>query len=114
MLESLLDNRFVPDSPGKTLENLCLDAGYVGKQEVVSHGYELHIRPRDEEKKELETTPDFRDPVGCHVGLVEAFHTWMKRFRKLCPRYEKTLRSFQALLSLAAGLIALNKIITNG
>ena len=41
--KELLDDRF-SDSPGKTPENLCLDAGYVGKQNVaVSHGYELHI-----------------------------------------------------------------------
>lgn len=109
VLEALLDDRFVPELPDETLQqNLCLDAGYTGKQDIVtSHNYEPHIRPRGEEKKDLQNNPDFR----ARRWVVESCHSWFKRFRKLCPRYEKTLRSFKALLSLAAGLITLNKVV---
>ena len=108
VLEELLDVRFVPASCDDTLQqNLCLDAGYVGKQDVATaHNYEPHIRPRGEEKKELENNPDFH----AHRWVVEACHSWLKRFRKLCPRYEKTDLSFKGLLSLAAGVITLNKL----
>ena len=44
------------------------------------------------------------------TGVVEAFHSWLKRFRKWGPRYEKTDRSFLALLHLATGMIAFNKV----
>ena len=44
-------------------------------------------------------------------AVVEAFHFWLKRFRKLSPRYEKTDKSYYALLHLAAGMIAFNKAI---
>lgn len=36
-------------------QNVCLDAGYVGKADVASrHGMVPHIRPRGEEKKAIE------------------------------------------------------------
>ena len=40
------------------------------------------------------------------------FHSWMNRFRKLIPRYEKTDWSCCALLDLAAAMITLNKVIS--
>ncbi|MDO4584392.1 MAG: hypothetical protein Q4D62_09850 [Planctomycetia bacterium] len=42
----------------------------------------------------------------CYVNrkeVVEAFHTWLKHFRKLSSRYEKTDHSYDALLHLAMG-----------
>ena len=109
MLEPLLADRFVPSDPSlKFRANLCLDAGYVGRKEVVAKaGYVPHIRSRGEEKREIENSPDFHT----RRWVVEAFHSWLKRFRKLCPRYEKTDRSFLALLHLAEGIIAFNKVI---
>ena len=75
MLEPLLADRFVPSEPPSEFRaNLCLDAGYAP-----------HIRSRGEEKQELENNPDFH----ARRWVVEAFHSWLKRFRKLCPRYEK-------------------------
>jgi len=44
--------------------------------------------------------------------VVELTHSWFNRFRKLIPRYEKTDCSYQALTSLAATLITLNKVVS--
>jgi hypothetical protein len=42
-------------------KNLCLEAGYIGHEEfVASRNYIAHIRPRREEKKEIERNPEFR------------------------------------------------------
>ena len=50
-----------------------------------SHGYTPHIRPRGEEKKELERNPDFR----ARRWVVEVTHSFFNRFRKLLVRDEK-------------------------
>ena len=108
ILESLLQAEVVSPTPA-TQRNLCLDAGYVGKEEVVQcHGFIPHIRPRGEEKQERATNPDFK----ARRWVVELTHSWFNRFRKLIPRYEKTDRSYQALTCLAAAMITLNKIMS--
>ena len=90
-------------------QNLCLDAGYVGKQEVVTEaGYVPHIRPRGEEKKQKAKDPSFKP----RRWIVELSHSWFNRFRKLSPRYEKTTRSYLGLVMLAATMIVLNKAMT--
>ena len=105
----LLDVRGVRHADETTIENLCLDAGDVGKAgEVSARGYIPHIRPRGEEISEAERNPDFFP----RRWVVECFHSWMNRFRKLVPRYEKTDLSYGALLDLAAAMITLNKVMT--
>lgn len=96
-------------SPKKETErHLCLDAGYVGKAEVVeNNGFIPHIRPRGEEKKEIKINPEFK----ARRWVVELSHSWFNRFRKLIPRYEKTDQSYFALTALAAALITLNKVM---
>ncbi|MDO4585647.1 MAG: transposase [Planctomycetia bacterium] len=89
--------------------NLCLNTGYVVRQAIVeAAGYVPNIRSRDAEKRELEHNPNFH----ARRWVVEAFHSWLKRFRKLSPRYEKTDKSYYPLLHLAAGMIAFNKVAT--
>lgn len=106
LLDEVLEVRFIP--PEWIECNLCLDAGFVGKSEVVEeHGFVPHIRSRGEEKRELEMNPEFH----AKRWVVEAFHSWLKRFRKISPRYEKTLNSFCGLLALAIGMIVFNKVI---
>jgi hypothetical protein len=88
--------------------NLCLDAGYVGKEEVArNNGFIPHIRPRGEEKKLIERDPSFK----ARRWVVELSHSWFNRFRKLIPRYEKTDLSYNGLSALAAAMIVLNKVI---
>ncbi|MDR0966451.1 MAG: transposase [Myxococcales bacterium] len=86
-----------------------MDAGYVGKADVVEkHEMVPHIRHRGEEKRLIEKNPDFI----ARRWVVEACHSWFNRFRKLIPRYEKTDASYIALCELAAAMIAFNKVIT--
>jgi Transposase DDE domain. len=114
-LGDLLDARVV-DPPGpeaepeaelKTVQNLCLDAGYVGKEEVVkAHGYIPHIRPRGEEADKIKRDPQFKP----RRWVVEGSHSWMNKFRKLVPRYEKTDLSHYGLVHFAAAMVTLNKV----
>jgi transposase len=106
-LEPLLKAAVVSPA-AKTECHLCLDAGYVGKEEVAQcNGFISHIRPRGEEKKEIATNPEFK----ARRWVVERTHSWFNRFRKLIPRYEKTDCSYLALTSLAAALITLNQVM---
>ena len=89
-------------------KNLCLDAAFVGKENtVIEAGYEPHIRPRGEEKKEIENNPLFK----ARRWVSEACHSWFNKFRKLTPRYEKTDLSYLGLAQLAAAMITLNKVM---
>ncbi len=83
MLELLPVDRFEFAEPDfENALNLCFDASYAGQS--------------------------FQIPTFTHVvGVVHAFHSRRKRYCKWCPRYEKTDRSFCALLHLAADMIAL-------
>ena len=54
-LKPLLEETVLEPEDQNILRNLCLDAGYVGKEEVVKeNGFLPHIRPRGEEKKLIE------------------------------------------------------------
>ena len=109
VLDPLLKARMVdPANDEEQVQNLCLDAGYVGKEDVVEdNGFVPHIRPRGEEKKLIERDPDFK----ARRWVVELAHSWFNRFRKLVPRYEKTDLSYNALSALAAAMIVLNKVM---
>lgn len=107
-LEPLLTGTVVEPKEGDIPRNLCLDAAYVGKEDVVkANGFAPHIRPRGEEKKLIEKDPTFK----ARRWVVELAHSWFNRFRKLVPRYEKTDLSYLALNALAAAMIVLNKIM---
>ena len=111
LLEKTLDNIviFRPVPTDENPQNLCLDAGYVGsKDEVEKRRYIPHIRPRGEEKKELENNPDFK----ARRWVVEVAHSWVNRFRKLLVRFEKKDSSYLGLLMFAFSLIVWRKIIT--
>ena len=80
-----------------------MDADYTGSDEKVqSRGYTPHIRPRGEEKRELERNPDFR----ARRWVVEVTHSFFNRFRKLLVRYEKKNTNYLALVQFACAFIA--------
>ena len=107
-LEELLYKK-VRKAPLGQIQNLCLDAGYVGKAEIAkAAGYVPHIRPRGEEKQKKQKDPSFKP----RRWVVELTHSWFNRFRKINVRYEKTERSYLGLLKLAASMIILNKVTT--
>lgn len=111
LLSETLDSVAVlrPEPSGKTPQNLCLDAGYTGHQdEVEAKGYIAHIRPRGEEKKELEKNPNFR----AHRWVVEVTHSFLNRFRKLLVRFEKIAANYLALVHFACAIIVWRKLIS--
>ena len=106
-LDALLSQKRIQPADG-TEENLCLDAGYKWKDEVVKrHGYIPHIQSRKEEAEEKVRDPGHK----ARRWIVECFHSWVNRFRKLNPRYEKTDLSFLGLLHLAMSMVILNKVL---
>jgi IS5 family transposase len=110
LLAKTLDNIviFRPLPTRERPQNLCLDAGFVGSQDEVEHrGLVPHIRPRGEEKLELERNPNFK----ARRWVVEVTHSFINRFRKLLVRFEKKDSSYLGLLMFACALIVWRKII---
>ena len=110
LLEDTLDSIVIarPKVTENHPQNLCLDAGYTGKQDAVtSRQYEPHIVPRGEEKKKKEKNPDFK----ARRWVVEVLHSHMNRFRKLLVRYEKKESNYLALIQFACAIIVWRKLI---
>lgn len=110
LLEDTLDGIVLsrPEVTEEHPQNLCLDAGYTGKQDAVSdRHYTPHIVPRGEEKKQKEKNPDFK----ARRWVVEVLHSHMNRFRKLLVRYEKKDSNYLALIQLACAVIVWRKLI---
>ena len=68
------------------------------------YGYTPHVRSRGEEKVQMKAGYKPRR------WIVEVFHSWFNRVRKVLVRYEKTTASYEALLQLAAAVIVYRKI----
>lgn len=99
---------FRPIPTEENPQNLCLDAGYTGYYDaVVAHGYIPHIRPRGEEKQEIEHNPDFK----ARRWVVEVAHSFTNRFRKLLVRFEKKDSNYLALLAFAFAIIVWRNLI---
>ena len=107
VLDSIVIER--PPVTGDKPQNLCADAGYAGgkaQQQIEERGYTPHVRPRGEEIDEKAKNPDFI----ARRWVVEVCHSWFNRFRKLLVRYEKTDRSYTALIMLAAAIISFRNV----
>lgn len=109
LLEETLDHIviFRPEPEKDHPQNLCLDAGCTGSGEKAGTGLSPHIRPRGEEKKELERNPDFH----ARRWGVELTHSFFNRFRKLLVRFEKKAANYLALVQLACAVIVWRKLI---
>lgn len=110
LLADTLDGAVVlrPEPSDDAPQNLCLDAAYTGHQdEVEARGYIAHIRPRGEEKQELEKNPEFR----ARRWVVEVTHSFLNRFRKLLVRFEKKAANYLALVHFACAIIVWRKLI---
>lgn len=111
LLEATLDAIIIlrPERNEDYPQNLCLDAGYTGSNEIVEkHEYIAHIRPRGEEKKEKERNPDFKT----RRWVVEVTHSFFNRFRKLLVRFEKKSVNYLALVQFACAIIVWRKYIS--
>jgi len=105
-LELVLDEIIIarPD----TKQHLCADKGYTGKpaqKAIKDRNYIPHVKQRGEEIQEKKDNPEFR----CRRWIVEVTHSWFNRFRKLLVRYEKLTNTYEALLHMAAAIIAFRK-----
>ena len=101
LLEDTLDDIVLarPEVTEEHPQNLCLDAGYTGKQEAVTY---RHYKPHKKEKN-----PDFK----ARRWVVEVLHSHMNRFRKLLVRYEKKANNYLALIHFACAVIVWRKFI---
>lgn len=106
LLEETLEHIVVlrPEPDEEHPQNLCLDAGYT---KVHKRGYTPHIRPRGEEKKELEHNPEFH----ARRWVVEVTHSFLNRFRKLLVRFEKKAANYLAFIQFACAVIVNLKIL---
>ena len=105
-LELVLDEIIIerPD----TVQHLCADRGYTGEpaqKAIKDRNYIPHVKQRGEEIQEKKDNPQFR----CRRWIVEVAHSWFNRFRKLLVRYEKLTETYEALLHMAAAIIAFRK-----
>ena len=81
-LADVLDGKIVePPQDWEGKQNLCADAGYIGKQHhktIINHGYIAHVRPRGEEAQEKDKNLLYK-PLR---WIVEVSHSWFNRFKK--------------------------------
>ena len=80
---------------------------YCSTQSVEKRQYTAHIRPRGEERKEIERNPDFK----VRRWVVEVTHSFFNRFRKLLVRFEKKAQNYLALIHFACSIIVWRKLL---
>ena len=105
-LELVLDEIVI--TRPNTEQHLCADKGYTGepaKKAITDRNYIPQVKQRGEEIQEKKYDPLFR----WHRWIVEVTHSWFNRFRKLLVRYEKRTDTYEALLHMAAAIIAYRK-----
>lgn len=105
-LATVLD-RIVIDRP-ETDQHLCADKGYAGEpaqQTIKERQYTPHVKQRGEEIQEKKNNPTYK----ARRYVVEVAHSWFNRFRKLLVRFEKLTERHEALLHMAAAIIAFRK-----
>lgn len=86
-------------------QGMCLDKGYDYDEVrtlLVEFGFTAHIRPRDEEGRDL--VPDANQRA--RLWVVERTHSWMNRFRRILVRWEKKSENYLAFLHFACALIS--------
>ena len=110
-LKPVLENIVVkrPESSPESKQHLCADKGYQGQpalQIIISENYIPHVKQINEEVKEKKDNPDYKP----RRWVVEVSHSWFNRFRKILVRFEKLNERYEALLFMAASIIALRKV----
>jgi len=97
----------VIDRP-KGRQHLCADKGYSGEpaqQAIKERNYIPQVKQRGQESQEKRTHPCRK----ARRWVVEVTHSWFNRFRKRLVRYEKLAKTYEALLHMAAAMIAFRK-----
>ena len=92
-----------------TEQYLCADKGYQGKPAlliILAEEYVPHVKQLNEEVQEKRDNPNYK----ARRWVVEVSHSWFNRFRKILVRFEKLNERYEALLFMAASIIALRKV----
>lgn len=106
-LEAVLDSIVVKRPEGE--QHLCADKAYRGEpalKAITKREYIPHIKQRNEEIQEKKENPDYK----ARRWVVEVSHSWFNRFRKVLVRFEKLTERYEALLYMAAAIIAFRRI----
>jgi len=102
----VLDEIIIERPKGR--QHLCADKGYSGSPAqlaIKERKYIPHVKQRGQEIHEKNTNPRFK----ARRWVVEVTRSWFNRFRKLLVRYEKFTETYEALLQMAAAIIAFRK-----
>jgi len=102
-LESIVVAR--PEPTPASSQGMCLDKGYDYEEVrllLTEFGFTAHIRPRDEEARDLARDANQR----ARRWVVERTHSWMNRFRRILVRWEKKAENYLAFLHFACALIS--------
>lgn len=107
LVQATLDSIVVtrPEPTAEQPQGLCLDKGYDYDEVralLAEFGFTAHIRPRDEEARDLARDAHQR----ARRWVVERTHSWMNRFRRILVRWEKQSQNYLAFLHFACALIA--------
>ena len=106
-LKPVLENIVVKRPKSK--QHLCADKGYKGKPAlliIILKDYVPHVKQLNEEVQEKRDNPKYK----ARRWVVEVSHSWFNRFRKILVRFEKFNERYEALLFMAASIIALRKV----
>ena len=106
-LKAVLENIVVtrPDSE----QHLCADKGYKGKPAlliILSERYLPHVKRVNEEVQEKREPSNYKS----RRWVAEAAHSYFNRFRKILVKFGKLNERNDALLFMAASIIALRKV----
>jgi len=92
--------------PDMQADTLLADKAFDADQRVIeplkAAGKTCVIPPRSNRK----TPRPFDKEMYKARHLIENFYCWLKQFRAIATRYDKTDTSFRASISLVAGIIA--------
>jgi hypothetical protein len=91
-----------------TVQHLCANKGYSGEpaqQTIEDRLYIPHVKQRGEEIREKKINPTYK----ARRYVVEVAHSWFNRFKKPLVRFEKLAERHEALLHMAAAIIAFRK-----
>lgn len=107
ILEAIVVER--PQPTENSPQNLCLDKACdnpAGRQAVMEHNYEPHIRRIGEEK--LDSQGRKKHPARRWV--VERTMAWLSKCRSILVRYEKKACNYLGLIKLACALFWYRKL----
>ena len=108
VLEEFIDDlpavRGLPGQPRRRPERLHADKGYD------FHRCRDHLKSRSIQDRIARRGIERNDRLGRHRWVVERTHAWLAAFGKLRVRFERSIQTHLALLSLACSVICVRSL----